>query len=107
MFDCDEYGGNRADEMFLDERNTWIYESAEKFENAVKSTLNDDKFSSDFIVAMAFYYYNCTLQDSTAFFDAYGLLYSDAVCYLHHITGKYESEIEAVYIEHIQGCFCD
>lgn len=103
MFNCDEYGGNYIDQKYLDERNTWVYESAQKFEQAIKSSLNEDTFSSDISMAMAVYYYNCTAYDSTAFFDAHGLLYSDAVCYLHYITEKYESEMEEAYLEHTEA----
>lgn len=103
MFEDDEYGGSFIDQKYFDDRNTWVYESAQNFEKAIKSALNDDEFSSDFAMAMAFYYYNCTLHDSTSFFDAKGLSYRDAVCYLHYVTDKYESEIEDAYIEHIQN----
>lgn len=103
MFNDDKYGGNYLDEKYIDERNTWVYESAQKFEKAIQSSLKDNKFSADFTMAMAVYYFNCTAYDSTAFFDAHELYYSDAVCYLHYITEKYYSEMEEAYLEHTEA----
>lgn len=102
MFNCDEYGGNYIDQKYVDERDAWVLDCSQKFLKAVKSELCDNKFASDIALSMAFYYYNCSIFDSTAFFDAHELSYGDAVCYLHDVTGKYESEIDEAYFEYTE-----
>ena len=83
--------------------DAWVNSHAEELLDAVKSQLNDEIFSIDFAASLAYSHYNN--KDCDVFFDAFGLNWNHALCYLDYINtnDNYKKEVDESYQKYIEN----
>ncbi len=89
-FDADKY-----EEM----KNRWVDKKSAEFMEMIESVLKNDEFIDQIAESIAWSHYNDANCDKM--FEAFGLDWDNALCYLAQITNKYEDEIEKQFDEHI------